>query len=324
MLRREFLTAAAFALPSLAQTRTISNVTATGAVNNPYGLRIGPEGDLYVCEIGNHRVSRISVRTGTVTPVIEHQREPYELEFDRDGNLLFVDMPAHVVRRVNRSGVLETIAGTGEPGFSGDGGHAALARLHNPHSIALAPDGSLLICDIGNHRIRAVDMKTAIIRTFAGTGERKPTPDGAPLEGTPLNGPRAIDFDRRGRLWLVLREGNAVYRVESGRYAHMAGTGEKGYAGDGAGARRAVLSGPKGISGAPDGGVYIADTESHTIRHIDRTGIITTVAGTGERGDGPEGDPRRCRLARPHGVFAAKDGSLYIADSEADVVRVLR
>jgi DNA-binding beta-propeller fold protein YncE len=325
-ISRRQIVAGMLALPSVlrAAPARITNLTADGAVNNPYGLRIGPDGALCVCEIGNHRVSRIDVSTGARATVVDGQKEPYELQFDPEGNLLFVDMPAHSVRIVERkTGAVRTVAGTGEPGFSGDGGAATAAQLKQPHSIAFHPDGRLLICDIGNHRIRRVDLRKNVIDTFAGTGEREATPDGAPLQGTALNGPRAIDFNADGDLFLVLREGNVVLRAAGGRFHHVAGTGEKGYTGDGGDAKRAKLSGPKGISCARDGSVYIADTESHTIRRIDAKGVISTVAGTGERGDGPAGDPLRCQLSRPHGVYAARDGKVYIADSESHRIRVL-
>ena len=93
----------------------------------------------------------------------------------------------------------------------------------------------MLICDIGNHRIRRVEFATGVIDTFAGTGDRQPTPDGAPLTGTPLNGPRTIAFDSAGDLYLALREGNAIYRVDGNSltFHHVAGTGEQGYSGDG-------------------------------------------------------------------------------------------
>jgi sugar lactone lactonase YvrE len=183
------------------------------------------------------------------------------------------------------------------------------------------------VCDIGNHRVRRIDMKSGAIETWAGTGERKPTPDGAPLAGTPLDGPRAIDSDGTGNLYLALREGNAVYRIDlaQGRIYHLAGTGEKGYEGDGGPAKAAKLSGPKGIAYSPDRSVYIVDTESHTIRRIDlKSGIIATVLGTGERGDGPDGDPLKCKTARPHGVFVDRKGVVYVGDSEAHRIRVLR
>ena len=147
------------------------------------------------------------------------------------------------------------------------------------------------------------------------------------MAGAPLNGPRAIAIAANGDLIVVLREGNAVYRIDAATQTihHFAGTGEKGNTGDGGPAKLAKLNGPKGISAAPDGTFYIADTENHTIRRIDpKSGVITTVAGTGERGDGPDGNPLGCRLSRPHGVFVAADGTVYIADSESHRVRVLK
>jgi DNA-binding beta-propeller fold protein YncE len=141
-----------------------------------------------------------------------------------------------------------------------------------------------------------------------------------------LNGPRTIVFDRDGNLHLALREGNAIYRVarKTQTIHHVAGTGEQGYSGDGGPARLARFAGPKGLAYA-NGSLYVADTENHVVRRIDiTTGIITTVLGTGQRGDGPEPDPLRCALARPHGVLADAAGVLYVGDSEAHRIRVVR
>jgi sugar lactone lactonase YvrE len=239
--------------------------------------------------------------------------------------MYFVEMQNHVVRKVDaKTRIIITIAGTGAPGFSGDGGPAVKAQFRQPHSIAFDGEGRLLVCDIGNNRIRRVDLKSGTIETWAGTGERKPIPDGAPIAGTALNGPRAITSDAAGNLYLALREGNAIYRIDpqAGRIFHIAGTGESGYSGDGGDARLAKLSGPKAIAWSPDNSLFVADTESHTIRRIDlKTGIIDTVIGNGKRGDGPDGDSRQCQLSRPHGVFVDRDGVAYIADSEAHRIR---
>ena len=132
-------------------------------------------------------------------------------------------------------------------------------------------------------------------------------------------------FDSAGDLYVALREGNAIYRVDgkASSLHHVAGTGEQGYSGDDGPARLARLAGPKGLAWSRDS-LYVADTENHVIRKIDlKTGIIRTVLGTGQRGDGPEPDPRRCALARPHGVFVDARGVLYVGDSEAHRIRTL-
>ncbi len=313
-------------------------------IDNPYGLVTGPDGALYFCEIGNHRIRRLDLKTNEISTVAgsgqkgyageggpalaASMNEPYEIRFDTGGNMYFAEMQNHVVRRVDaKTKLISTVAGTGAPGFGGDGGPAVKAMLRQPHSIAFDGQGRLLICDIGNHRIRRVDLRTGVIETWAGTGERQPTPDGAPIAGTPLNGPRAISVGPDGDLYLVLREGNAVYRIDAraGRIYHLAGTGETGYTGDGGPAKLARLAGPKGIAWAPGGSLYLADTENHLIRRIDlKSGIISTVVGTGQRGDGPDGDAQKCQLARPHGVFVSADGKVFIADSESHRIRALK
>lgn len=312
-------------------------------LDQPFGVVRGPDGALYFCDTNNHAIRKITA-DGTITTVAGTGRkgysgdggpatkaelnEPYEIRFDRAGNLYFVERLNHTVRRVDaKTRIISTIAGTGTAGFSGDDGPATKAMLNQPHSIQFDAQNNLYICDILNHRIRRVDLKSGVIRTFAGTGEKLPTPDGAKFATAPLNGPRAIDFDRQGNLWLALREGNAVYKLDlkTGTLHHVAGTGRKGFTGNGGPAKEATLSGPKGLSIGPDGNVYLADTESHSIRMIDvRRKTIEIIAGTGASGDGPDGNPLNCKMARPHGVFVDRDGRIFVGDSEAHRVRVIR
>ena len=337
--------------PAMAQGTSVSTLIGTGSagysdqqVNNPYGLVIGPDGALYFCDLDNQRIRRLDLRTRRTLTVAGNGQKgysgdgaaatdaslnmPHEIQFDSVGHLYIAERDNHVIRKVDaKTGTISTFAGMGSPGFSGDGGLASNAHLRAPHSIAVDPSRRfLLICDIGNHRIRRIELATGLINTFSGTGDRRPTPDGAPLNGTPLNGPRTFAFDSAGDLYLALREGNAIYRVDGKSLSlhHVAGTGEQGYSGDGGPARLARLGGPKGLAWWRDS-LYVADTENHVIREIElKTGIIRTVLGTGQRGDGPEPHPLRCALARPHGVLVDSRGVLYVGDSEAHRIRTVR
>lgn len=343
--------------PALAPAQTVTTFAGTGVkgfagdggpateaqLNNPYGIARGPDGALYICDMDNHRIRRvaadgaISTYAGSATkgykgdggPATEAALDqPYEVAWDRNGNLYFVELGNHVVRRVDaETGLIATVAGSGKPGFAGDDGPAKEAFLNQPHSLAFDPAGDLYIGDIVNHRIRKVDMKTGVITTWAGTGAKSTAEDGAPIRGSPLNGPRALAFAADGTLWLALREGNAVLRLDpkAGVLHHVAGTGRPGFTGNGGPAREATLSGPKGVALDAAGDVYLADTESHSIRVIDtKRGTLELLVGDGRRGDGPDGEPRKTRLARPHGVFADKDGRVFIGDSENHRVRVWR
>ena len=349
-----FLSVLTVSLPAAGTVKTIAGTgpsTSTGdgspataaTLHNPFGITRGPDGLLYVCEFSGNVVRRIDDKgiittiagngtagySGDGGPAVKAQlNKPHEIRFGPDGALYISDMSTHTIRRVDmNSGVMSTVAGNGKPGFSGDGGPATAAQMKDPISIQFAPDGRLFLCDIGNNRVRAVDMKTGIITTVCGNGQKTPTPDRAAFSpDTPLNGPRTIDFDRDGRAWIALREGNALYRADlkTGKLTHIAGTGKSGFKGNGGPAKTAELAGPKGLTIAPDGRVFIADTESHSIRVVDpKNGRIEVVCGNGKKGAGPDGPAAGCQLSRPHGVFFDKDGTLYIGDSENHVVRAL-
>jgi len=352
MNRRDALKAVLMVLSSTRASAArpyVSTLIGTGSpgysdqeVNNPYGLVIGPERGLYFCDLDNQRIRRLDLKTHRTTTIAGNGQKaysgdggpaaaaslnmPHEIQFDSARNLYIAERDNHVVRKVDaKTGVISTFAGTGVPGFSGDGGPAIRAQLRQPHSIAVDRRGRLLICDVGNHRIRQVDLSSRTIETYGGTGGREPTLDGAPVKSTPLNGPRTIAINRDGDLYLALREGNAIYRIASktATIHHVAGTGEQGYSGDGGSARVARFAGPKGLAYARRN-LYVADTENHVVRRIElESGIITTVLGTGQRGDGPEPDPLRCGLSRPHGVFVDAAGSLYVGDSEAHRIRIV-
>jgi DNA-binding beta-propeller fold protein YncE len=310
--------------------------------NAMHSLAVGPADDLYIADTWNNRVRRIDAKSGKVFPFAGTGRKgfsgdggpataaslnmPHELRFDAAGNMYIAERDNHVIRKVTPGGIISTVAGVGKPGYSGDGGPGAKAELRQPHSLIIDRDGSLLICDIGNQRIRRLRLDTGMIETYAGTGEPRTTPEGAAVSGASLNGPRTMALAPNGDLYLALREGNMILKIDrrTETFHRVAGTGEQGYSGDGGPALAAKLGGPKGLALAPDGRLFVADTENHAIRVIDpRTSIISTVLGTGERGDGPENDPRMCRLSRPHGVFFGND-TLYVTSSEAHRIFALK
>jgi streptogramin lyase len=337
--------------------QTVSTFAGTGAkgfsgdggpadkaqLNNPFAVARGPDGFIYMCDVDNHRVRRVA-KDGTIStfagngkkayagdggPAIQASlNQPYELAWDNAGNLYFVEIGNHVVRKVDaKTGTISTVAGTGKAGFSGDGGPATKAQMSAPHSLAFDPQGDILVCDILNHRVRKIDIKTGTISTWAGNGEKKTSPDGTPIGNSSLNGPRALAFANDGTLWLALREGNAVLKLDpkAGTLKRVAGTGKSGFTGNGGPALSATLSGPKGVSLDSKGNIYLADTESHSIRMINISkNTIELLVGDGKKADGPDGDPLKCRLARPHGVFVDKDDSVFIGDSENHRVRLLK
>jgi len=317
---------------------------ATAAqIDNPFGVVRGPDGAMWICEYTGQRIRKVNADgtihtmagsgkkgySGDGGPALEAAFNlPHEIRFDREGNYYIADMSNHAIRRVDaKTGIITTLAGTGAAGYSGDGGPASKAQLKQPHSIQFDADGDLYICDIGNHVIRRVDMKTGTISTYAGTGKSGDTPDGSPIAGTPLKGPRSLDVDKDGNFWVAMREGNQVLKfdIKAGKIYHIAGTGKKGFTGNGGPAKEATLSGPKGIAIDAEGNAWLADTESHSVRMINaKTGKLELIAGTGEKGDGPDGDPLGCKMARLHGIFVDADGSVFIGDSETHRVRVLR
>jgi streptogramin lyase len=336
-------------IASCSMAGTIETVAGTGEAGNngnrgvateinvgdPFGVEIGPDGALYVTEVRNHRVRRVDLRTGKITTVAGNGRqgysgdggpateasldEPYEVRFDEEGNMFFVEMRNHIVRRVDaETKIITTVAGTGQAGYSGDGGPATKAAFKVPHSIALDGRGGLYVADIGNHRIRKIDLATGVVRSIAGSEKRELPVDGQTALGHPILGPRALFIDA-GTMWIALREGHSIWRMNlgEGRLRHVAGTGEKGYDGDGGPAKSATFNGPKGIAIGPDGSVFVVDTENQAIRRIDpATGAISTVAGNGERGGGGDGGPATAaQLARPHGICVGDDGAIYIGDT---------
>jgi streptogramin lyase len=315
-------------------------------VGDPFGVEIGPDGALYITEVRNHRVLRLDLKSGELTtvagngtigysgdggPATKAQlNEPYEVRFDSAGNMIFVEMKNHLIRRVDaKTGEISTIAGTGKQGFGGDDGPASKAQFNIPHSIALDAEDNIYVADIGNHRIRRIDATTGTITTIAGNGEKKLPVAGQTAAGKPMLGPRAL-YIRDGVLWIALREGHSVWKMNlaGGVLEHVAGSGKKGFSGDGGKPVEATFDGPKGIVVDAKGNAFVVDTENHAIRQIDtKAGVITTIAGQGPKhagGDGDGGPATEATMNRPHGIGMDAAGALYVGDTLNHRVRRIK
>ena len=303
---------------------------AAARLDQPFDVAIDAQGNVLLSDTFNHRIRKIDRRTGIITTVAgsgtpgfsgdgalataAQLNEPYGVVVDPAGNLYLADRLNQRVRRVDaRSGVISTIAGNGSRTYSGDGGPGAQAGLVEPNGVALDADGrTLFIADVAGHRIRKVDLSTQTISTFAGTGVGRHEGDGGPAARCSIWGARAVEVGPDGTVYILEREGNTLRAVDprSGLISTIAGTGRKGYSGDGGPAREATFNGPKELAVDRAGNLYIVDTENHAIRFIDHaSGTIRTLAGTGEAGGQGDGGPAtRARLDRPHGVAVGIDG----------------
>ena len=223
-------------------------------------------------------------------------------------------------------GVIQTVAGNGEEGYGGDGGPGIQAMLREPNDVFLDGKGRLLIADIRDQRIRRVDLSTGIITTFAGTGEKSREGDGKRATEASLMGPRAVCMDRLGNTYVCEREGNGVRKIDpEGILTTVAGAESvAGYSGDGGPALAATWGAPKAIRCDLQNNIIVLDTENNAVRRIDaQTGMVNTIAGGHEGGDGDGRPATEAGLGRPHGCGMDAAGNLYIADTHNNRVRVV-
>ena len=243
-----------------------------------------------------------------------------------DGSIYVADTDNHVIRRIAPgTGVITTVAGSGSPGWSGDGLAATAARLQFPQDLAVAANGDLYIADTGNHSIRKVAAATGLITTIAGIGSPGSTGDGGAATAAKLSSPRGIVVAASGDYYIADHGNNKIRKVNAltGIITTYAGTGTTGYTGDGGLATAARLRSPEGVELASNGDLYIADTANNVIRRVTAsTGVITTVAGTGTAGyTGDGGAATSARLDGPESVTITSSGDLYVADRGNDVIR---
>lgn len=306
-------------------------------LGGPGGLALDRSG-LLIADVANHVVRRVAPSgiidtvagtgvgglAGDGGPATEALfRGPRDVAVRPAGHVVIADTGNHVVRVIDTDGIVRTIAGTGVEGGAGDGGPAELAMLSNPNGVAVRPNGSVVIADTGNHRVRIVDHH-GIISTVAGGERPGDSGDGGPAAYALLARPEGVAVLPNGTIYVADTGNHRVRRIDvHGVITTVAGTGLPGYDGDHGPAISATLRSPSRVSVTGDGGLLIADTGNHVIRHVDADGTITTVVGTGQPGEDADGAPaRETRLRAPRGVV--EDGGLVVfADSGNDRVRTI-
>ena len=305
----------------------------------PFGVAFDKRGNWYICEHKGQRITKVDSK-GIITLFAGTEGEsqdpegataaqlkfhdPHGLVVGKDQQMYVADTLNHRAIRIDlKTGRARIVAGTGQPGFSGDEGPATQATFNGIYAVAIAPAGDkLYLTDLANRRIRLLDLKSGLVTTIAGNGQAGVPTDGADASKSPLVDPRAATVDSKRNVYILERRGNALRVVQTdGKIRTLIGpnnpphsTTEKG----------ADLNGPKHLCIDLDGNVIIADTENHIIRKFNpKDGTTVVIAGTGEKGDRlvPD-DPLKTQLNRPHGVLVHPSGALYVSDSENH--RVLR
>ncbi|MBS1584436.1 MAG: T9SS type A sorting domain-containing protein [Bacteroidetes bacterium] len=239
--------------------------------------------------------------------------------FDRHGNYYFVS--ANTIRKIDHSGTISTVAGTGIPGFSGDNGPATLCELHGPQAVTTDSTGNLFIADAINNRIRKIDIASGIITTIAGTGVAGYNGDSIASGTASLYDPLDLCLDKYGNIYIADHANNRVRKIDATGIIHtIAGTGSGGYNGDGGDADTSEIHGAMGVYCDQSGSIYIAEGFAR-LRMIDTLGKIHTVAGTGTGGYSGDGGLAVNAMVHSEKVSRDRWGNIYTSEGNNNVVR---
>ncbi len=302
----------------------------------PRDVAVDSSGNLYIADTRNYRIRKVDASSGNISTVAgtatggfngdggaatsARLALPSGVAVDGSGNLYIADFANHRIRKVDAStGNISTVAGTGTPGFSGDGAVATSAQLDFPSGVAVDGSNNLYIADANNHRIRKVDTSTDNISTVAGTGTRGYSGDGGAATSARLFSPQKVAVDSSGNLYIVDTFNSLIRKVDAStsNISTIAGRLKSSSSGDGAAATSAQLNYPYGVAVDGSNNLYIADANNNRIRKVTAsTGNISTVAGTGAHGSsGDGGAAASAQLNLPSDVAVDSSGNLYIADT---------
>ncbi len=273
-----------------------------------------------ITTIAGNGIAGYSGDNGPATVAKLHQ--PAFMCYDQFGNLLITDSYNNVVRKVNTSGIITTIAGNGNAGYSGDNGLATAAELRVPLGIAVDAMGNIYFAEYRNNVIRKINT-AGIISTIAGNGVAGYSGDNGPATNAKLNLPYGLAIDKFGNIYFPEVLNYCVRKINtSGVISTIAGNGTYGFSGDGGSATAAQFRYPGGIAISDTGDIFVADYQNHRIRKINSAGIINTFAGNGTSGNtGDNGAATDAELNAPNSVYIDDDNNVYITDCYANIVR---
>ncbi len=316
----------------------------TATFNYPAGVAIDGSGNLYITDMNNCRVRKISKSTGLIStiagtgvtgfsgdggPATAAQVSNYVIgvTLDPAGNIYIADGSDNCLRKITVStGIITTLAGTGSysGGYSGDGGPATASQLNYPVAVAVSTTGFIYLADCYNHRIRKINVSTGIITTAAGTGVIGSSGDGGPATSAKLNYPAGVACDAAGNVYIGDNGNNKIRKINAatGIITTIAGTGATGSSGDGGPATSAKLNCPQGVVLGASGNIYFADGLNYRIRKITvSTGIISKVAGTSMGFSGDGGPAVSAQLNNANGIAVDAAGNSYMADAANQRIR---
>lgn len=299
-------------------------------VNGTSGIALDGSGNIFLGDRNNHRVRKINI-SGIITTIAgtgtagysgdggqatsAQLNYVYGVAVDVSGNVYIADYNNAVVRKVNTSGVMSTIAGTGTAGYTGDSGLATAAQLNRPTGVTIDIAGNIYIADYYNAVIRKINT-SGVITTIAGNGSTGYGGDGGQATSAQFNQLRDVAVDVSGNIYVADQWNHRVRKINtSGIISTIAGTGTAGYGGDGGQAISAQLNAPNGVAVDGSGNIFIADTNNHRIRKVNTSGVISTIAGTGTAGySGDGGQGNSAQINTPYAVAVDSVGNIYFAD----------
>jgi trimeric autotransporter adhesin len=302
-------------------------------LNSPNNAAVDSAGNLYIADADNHRIRKVAPDGVIITFAGDGNKghsgdggqaasarinRPTAVAVDSSGNLFIADTENHRIREVATDGVITTVAGNGKSGFSGDGGLAISAQLDRPDGVAVDAAGNLYITDMGNARIRKVSPAGVITTVAGGDWVLGSTiGDGGPATSARLWRPVGIAVDSAGNLYIADTQHNRIRKVTpAGIITTVAGNGGGNYSGNGRKATKVGLSFPAGVAVDAADNLYITARFNDSVRKVTPEGLITTIAGNGERGYGGDGGKAvSAQLYDPMGVAVDSSGNIYIADT---------